>query len=532
MKIDCPHCGVHGSVDNSLAGKKLRCPKCSKVFLIPKELLSASGDAELMGQELLENEEPRPPASGEQETISRLQEDIDEDEGEKEGEERVAEVAAPADEASQAVCSVCGEAFAPELLEEIDLQLYCPLCKPQAGEEGVEPLVEEGADENVELETCAGCGEALHPRYLESVGSERYCALCLPEEVEEEEDGVEGEAAPLDLAEGEEAMAAETKGEAGSLTPEEEDLEEEEFPQEICSACGESFHPDFLQEVNSRLYCGVCQPEVMEVLPDAEAESVAVASGVAAAADDAWVEEEGAADGPDFTIGAVVKEAWQKTKGAKGAIWGGLLVMYLVLFALGAGAAFGLQGVVDNLEPTLAMGINAVLQLVTSVVSILFTAGIMLIGVRRAAEQRVSWKMAFAGFSKALSVTIALVLQTILILIGFCLLILPGIYLTVGYALALPLILEKGLGPWQALEASRKAIHKKWWTVFAIYLVMGLIYLVSAIPLGLGLIWTVPMFFVGLGVLYRLFFGSALAEEEFGDEEGVEEELEAAPEEM
>ncbi|MBU0960478.1 MAG: hypothetical protein KKH60_03040, partial [Proteobacteria bacterium] len=178
-----------------------------------------------------------------------------------------------------------------------------------------------------------------------------------------------------------------------------------------------------------------------------------------------------------------------------------------------------------------AIGINAGLQLVTTCLSVIFTAGIMLIGVRRAAEQRVSWKMVFAGFSKALSITMALILQSLLVLIGFCLLILPGIYLSVGYALTLPLILEKGLGPWQALEASRKAIHKKWWTVFGLYLVMGLIYLVSAIPLGLGLIWTVPMFFVGLGVLYRLFFGSAhLVEEEIIEEESAEAEQEAASE--
>ena len=62
--------------------------------------------------------------------------------------------------------------------------------------------------------------------------------------------------------------------------------------------------------------------------------------------------------------------------------------------------------------------------------------------------------------------------------------------------MVLPLMLDRGLGPWEAMEASRRAIHKVWWKVFGIFLIMGLIYLVSAIPLGFGLIWTVPMFFV------------------------------------
>jgi uncharacterized membrane protein len=166
------------------------------------------------------------------------------------------------------------------------------------------------------------------------------------------------------------------------------------------------------------------------------------------------------------------------------------------------------------------------------------TGGIMLIGVRHVLERRVSWKMVFAGFSKALSITVAVVLQTILIIIGFILLVIPGIYLLVGYTLILPLILEKGMGPWEALEASRKAIHKKWWTVFGLYLVMTLLSVVSVIPLGLGLIWTVPMFFVLMGVLYVHLFGSDeivaedLEDELAGEVEEETEELEEISEEV
>jgi len=95
----------------------------------------------------------------------------------------------------------------------------------------------------------------------------------------------------------------------------------------------------------------------------------------------------------------------------------------------------------------------------------------------------------------------------ILLTIGFCLFILPGIYLSVGYMLTLPLIMEKGLSPWQAMEASRKAIHKRWWTVLFTFILMSIITTLSAIPLGIGLIWTVPMCSVLVGILYYHFFG-------------------------
>ena len=97
--------------------------------------------------------------------------------------------------------------------------------------------------------------------------------------------------------------------------------------------------------------------------------------------------------------------------------------------------------------------------------------------------------------------------QIILIGIGLLLLVLPGIYLIVGYGLTLPLILDRKMSAWEAMETSRKAIHKVWWKVAGAFFLMSCIYMVSTIPLGIGLIWTVPMFAVLIGVVYRCLLG-------------------------
>ena len=73
--------------------------------------------------------------------------------------------------------------------------------------------------------------------------------------------------------------------------------------------------------------------------------------------------------------------------------------------------------------------------------------------------------------------------------------------------LAIPLVVERGLSPWQALEASRKAITQHWFKVFGLFFVLMLIMLLSMIPLGIGLIWTLPLLIVTMGVLYRTIFG-------------------------
>ena len=99
------------------------------------------------------------------------------------------------------------------------------------------------------------------------------------------------------------------------------------------------------------------------------------------------------------------------------------------------------------------------------------------------------------------------ILMNILIVIGFVLLIVPGIYLSIAYVMAIPLVIDRNMGPWEALECSRKAVTKKWFNFFGILIVMSLIAAVSAIPLGIGLIWTIPMMALVYAIMYRQTFG-------------------------
>ncbi len=570
MKINCPHCGVHGSVNDDLAGKKLRCPKCAKVFLITEDVAPAvenfPNQQETLNREVLE-EQLTPPIieeiEGEKETEKVEPSDSISDAVEVDGQELDVEEETAKEEDTEDgqtyVCSVCGQSFAPEHLVEIDFLAYCEQCRPdQDDEQALEDEEQEttvdddefldfaeeendGEDDELvasaeDLETCSGCGESLHPQFLESHGGKLYCALCAPE------DGEVKEALDVTLSEDEKVADDEEEIQTEEMVYGAEEIDAA-FPKECCSVCGESFHVDFLQEVDSKYYCGSCQPEVIETIAVAEDEDLDSVQDeqVDDNAEFSLEEEPSVAEeseiikgGGSFTVGGVLKEAWQKTKGAKAAVWGGAIVTCLLFALLGGGVFFATQQLV-MLDPMKTLAVNVGVQVVAAWLGMLLGSGLLLIGVSRALGQRVSWRLIFAAFSrrKVISMSVAAFLQIILICIGFLLLILPGIYLSLGYVLTMPLILEKGLGPWQALEASRKAIHKKWWSVFGLYLVMSLIYMVSAIPLGIGLIWTVPMFMVMVGVLYVRLFDSvdeAEEREEDGEEalEEIVEEIEAS----
>jgi len=97
----------------------------------------------------------------------------------------------------------------------------------------------------------------------------------------------------------------------------------------------------------------------------------------------------------------------------------------------------------------------------------------------------VTWKQAkgggtiFADFFPAWKTTAQLVWCTVvgllLIVIGFVLFVLPGIYLVVGYTFSYLLIVDRQMGVWQALEGSRRVVNKHWWGVFGLMLMMLLL---------------------------------------------------------
>ncbi len=219
--------------------------------------------------------------------------------------------------------------------------------------------------------------------------------------------------------------------------------------------------------------------------------------------------EQALSRGYDFNIGDVISESWSLVKGSKGIFIGGLLVFYVVVFAATFAASLilgfaGLLGAEDSISYLVTS------QLISSLVtaaSYPFMAGIFMISLRRASNQPISFDLVFSQFGKFVPLLIAAILMSVLMMLGFVLLIIPGIYLAVAYSLTIPLIAERNLSPWQAMEASRKAIHQHWFKVFGMYILLSLIVALSIIPIGIGLIWSVPLLILCSGVLYRIIFG-------------------------
>jgi uncharacterized membrane protein len=220
--------------------------------------------------------------------------------------------------------------------------------------------------------------------------------------------------------------------------------------------------------------------------------------------------EQALARGYDFSIDGLIKEAWQLVSGTKGPMIAGFIIYGVVVQAVSfvLGMILGVGYAASSAEPSAGLvALQMVVGIFAGAVGYPFLAGINMLGIRRAAGQTVSFNEMFSHFGQFVPLLITGLLMTGLIYIGLLLLVLPGIYLSIAYLLAIPLVVERKLSPWQALEASRKAISQHWFKVFGLFFVLGVIMMVSAIPLGIGMIWTLPLAVISVGVLYRTIFG-------------------------
>ncbi len=205
-------------------------------------------------------------------------------------------------------------------------------------------------------------------------------------------------------------------------------------------------------------------------------------------------------------LGATMSEAWANLKGSKRILLGGFLFVYVLMLVVLVPAQLMFIGAAGN-NPAGAFGMQLTLQLVLTAALYPFFAGAMIVCTRHMCGLPIAFGMLFAQYGKFVNLFLTSVLQTILVAIGFLLLIVPGIYLSIAYALALPLVADRNMGPWEALETSRKLVTKHWWMVFGILIIASILMGISAFFFLIPLIWTVPWFMLCLGVIYRNLAG-------------------------
>jgi hypothetical protein len=92
----------------------------------------------------------------------------------------------------------------------------------------------------------------------------------------------------------------------------------------------------------------------------------------------------------------------------------------------------------------------------------------------------------------------------ILVLLG----LVGGVYLGVGFIFGLPLAADLELGPWDSLRVSRRVVSKRWFSMFGLVFVAGLLSALGILGCIIGIIFTMPFFYAVTLQAYEDIFGA------------------------
>jgi hypothetical protein len=165
------------------------------------------------------------------------------------------------------------------------------------------------------------------------------------------------------------------------------------------------------------------------------------------------------AETPDLQIASCLARSWRLLMSNFGLIFASIFLVWMI-------------GLVSSFLPLVGM----VYWLFTGV----FYGGLYLILLNRIRGQPAAVGDVFAGFSIAFAqLMLAGVVSSLLCLIGFFLCLIPGIYLSISWVFAVPLVADKRMEFWSAMELSRKVVSRVWFQVFALVLLAFLPYIIA-----------------------------------------------------
>jgi len=199
----------------------------------------------------------------------------------------------------------------------------------------------------------------------------------------------------------------------------------------------------------------------------------------------------------DYTldIGSCLRRGWALVRGD---FWPLVGITALVLALLGTASS--------------ALGDNSTEA--TSVLALLIIGplmgGLYLHFLKKIRGDPTSIETVFSGFKNHfLHLFLGGFVMTALTALGFFCLILPGVYLFVSWIFALPLIIDRRLDFWPAMELSRKTVSKHWLPFFGFIMVLALLNLAGLLALMIGLFIAAPVAVAALMYAYEDIFGAA-----------------------
>ena len=227
----------------------------------------------------------------------------------------------------------------------------------------------------------------------------------------------------------------------------------------------------------------------------------------------------------DLNIGDCLRRGWELVKSDFWPIVGvTALVLALVWAASSSEPMFNYK----------REGFHATTSLLGVLLGGPLMGGLYLFFLKKIRGQPARVETAFAGFSSCfVQLFLASFVSHVLLGMGFLCLVLPFIYLLVAWIFTLPLVIDKHIEFWPAMQLSRKTVSKHWWKLLGFGIVLVLFNLLGVLLLCVGVFFTFPISLAALMYAYEDIFStteaSAVKPAEHGFTAGAEAQFHAQP---
>ena len=171
------------------------------------------------------------------------------------------------------------------------------------------------------------------------------------------------------------------------------------------------------------------------------------------------------------------------------------MVVILAVANVGVGWVLGFLG-----TSLMALLIN---NIVSFTVSLLISMGTMKITLDFVDGKKGDYKDLYQQYPLLLKYIGASLLEGLIVVVGFIFLIIPGIYLAVKLNFASYAVIDKKVGPVEALKSSYEITNGNWWNLFLLGVVSVLITLAGALALLVGLFVAIPVVMLAYAYVYR-----------------------------
>jgi uncharacterized membrane protein len=169
--------------------------------------------------------------------------------------------------------------------------------------------------------------------------------------------------------------------------------------------------------------------------------------------------------------------------------------------------SFLLSSYSQQMQRNGSAGVAGLLFIPIWIVQTILSMGMVKITLDLVDGKKPKYEDLYQQYPKFISYLVASILYGLIVLAGLILLIIPGIYLAIKFQYYTYLIIDKNLGPVEALKESSRLTQGNIWNLFLFDILAGLVTLLGYIVLFVGVLVSAPVAIIAAAFVYRTLSG-------------------------